>query len=60
MWLATYTEKQAAEPVANVAFELLRTFTRQTRYSISRPRRESLADGRRSTPPADTRNGPRE
>ncbi len=31
MWLGSYTEKQAALAAANVAVELLKTFTRQTR-----------------------------
>ena len=47
MWLASYTEKQAAEAAANVAVELLKTSTRQTRYSISRRHRRSLAVDRR-------------
>ena len=47
MWLASYTEKQAAEAAANFAVELLKTFTRQTRYSISRRHRRSLALDRR-------------
>jgi hypothetical protein len=47
MWLASYAEKQAAEAAANVAVELLKTFTRQTRYSIFRRHRRSLALDRR-------------
>ena len=47
MWLASYTETQAAEAAANVAVELLKTFTRQTRYLISRRYRRSLALDRR-------------
>jgi hypothetical protein len=47
MWLASYTETQAAEAAANVAVELLKTFTRQTRYLISRRHRRSLALDRR-------------
>ena len=31
MWLGSYTEEQAAEAAANVAVELLKTSTRQTR-----------------------------
>jgi hypothetical protein len=47
MWLGSYTEKQAAEAAANVAEELLKPFTWQTRNSISQRYRRSLALGRR-------------
>ena len=38
--------KQAAEAAANFAVELLKTFTRQTRYLISRRHRRSPLDRR--------------
>ena len=47
MWLGSYTKRQAAEAAANVTEESLKTCTRQTRYSISRRYRRSLALDRR-------------